>query len=393
VAHVISTVFEALYCVGSVVVIYQLCLRWFGRERLDGLMTMAQVIVAVAAVLAGQIPQLIGRIGGKFTFNFHSWWVGLLPPAWFAGLDDTIAGSRSATSALLAVVGIVATAIVLCLAFGKLAKDYETGLQTMGEGATRKRPRGNRRRWLDTLADRPPLRWWLRDPVSRASFLLVAAYLVRDRDVKLRVYPGLAPVLVFPIVMLVQNRNPGQPGDSTGFAGFGVAFTGIFMGMIPLLALDLVRYSQQWQAADLFRVAPINGPGSLCDGARRAVLCILTLPLVGALALLVSLLGRGNANLPLLLPGLVALPVYALFACVGGVAVPLSEPSEGAKSAGRGVKIMVVMAISMLVALAATVAWNFGWFKWMLLVEVILDVGIYIPMRASVRASRWDSAE
>jgi hypothetical protein len=392
-AHVLSTVLEALFCAGSVVVVYQLCLRWFGRERLDGLMTMAQVIVAVVAVMAGQIPQLFGRFHGKFGFDFHSWWVCLLPPAWFAGLDDLIAGSRPATSATLAVTGIVATAAVLWLAFEKLARDYETGLQTMGEAAAPKRPGAARRRWLDTLAGRAPLRWWLRDPVSRASFLLVAAYLIRDRDVKLRVYPGLAPMLVWPVIMLVQDHGPSKPGDFSGLSGFSIAFSGIYIGIIPLLALDLLRYSQQWQAADIFRVAPMKGPGALGDGARRAVSCILTLPVVGALVVLARLMGSGNSHLPLLLPGIIALPVYAMLACLGGNAVPLSLPSEEAKSAGRGVKMIGVMMVSGLLALAATLSWNYGWFKWLLLVEVIAAMGLYFSMRTSLGSVRWTSLE
>jgi ABC-2 type transport system permease protein len=336
---------------------------------LDGLMTMAQVIVAVVAVLAGQIPQLIGRFHGKLSVNLHSWWVYILPPAWFAGLDDSIAGSRSATSAILAVAGIIASTSVLWLAFKKLARDYETGLQTMGEAPAAKRPQRARRRWLDRLAGQPPLRWWMGDPVSRASFLLVASYLFRDRDVKLRVYPGVAPMLVWPIIMLVQDRGPSNSGGFSGFSGFAIAFTGIYIGIIPLLALDLLRYSQQWQAADLFRIAPMKGPGPLCDGARRAVLLILTFPVVGALVLLARLLGSANAHLPLLLPGIIALPVYAMLACLGGNAVPLSLPSEEAKSAARGLKMIAVMMVSGLLALAATLSWNYGWFRWMLLLE------------------------
>jgi len=81
VAHAISTTLEALLCTGFVVLAYQLCLRWFGRERLDGLMTTVQVLVAIAAVLGGQlVPQLIGRFGGKLSFHLNSWWIGLLPP-------------------------------------------------------------------------------------------------------------------------------------------------------------------------------------------------------------------------------------------------------------------------------------------------------------------------
>src|SRR5262249_14986637 len=64
VAHACSMVLEALFCTGGVVLTYELCLRSFGRERLDGLMTTVQVIFAIAAVLAGQLgPQLIGRPG------------------------------------------------------------------------------------------------------------------------------------------------------------------------------------------------------------------------------------------------------------------------------------------------------------------------------------------
>ena len=45
-AHALSTVLEALFCTGCVVLTYQLCLRWFGRERLEGLMTTRTLIAA-----------------------------------------------------------------------------------------------------------------------------------------------------------------------------------------------------------------------------------------------------------------------------------------------------------------------------------------------------------
>ncbi len=97
--HVASTVLEALFCTGCVVVVYQLCLRWFGRERLDGLMTSAQVVVAVAAVLAGQLlPQMVARSGGVSALTADSWWIALLPPAWFAGLDDAVSGTGATSS-------------------------------------------------------------------------------------------------------------------------------------------------------------------------------------------------------------------------------------------------------------------------------------------------------
>ena len=121
----------------------------------------------------------------------------------------------------------------------------------------------------------PPLTRYLTRPrVERASFLLCAAYLIRDRDVKLRVYPGVAPMMMMPIIMLLPRGGANVPG------GFMVAFAGAYLGMIPLLAVGILKYSQTWQAADVFRVAPMAGPSPLYEGLRKAVLVILTLPML-----------------------------------------------------------------------------------------------------------------
>jgi hypothetical protein len=82
-----------------------------------------------------------------------------------------------------------------------------------------------------------------------------------------------------------------------------------------------------------------------------------------------------------------------MFACLGGAAVPFSLPTEEAKSAGRGLKMMGVMMASGLLAMGATLAWNYGWFQWLLLIEAILAIGLYCSMRASVRSARWTSLE
>src|SRR5262249_41752939 len=159
--------------------------------------------------------------------------------------------------------------------------------------STPRRRRTPGRRWLDIAVNAPPLRWWLRDPVARASFLLTAAYLARDRDVKLRVYPGLAPMLVLPFIFLFSSG-----GVYAG--GFGVAFSGCYLGLMPLMGLNLLQYSQQWQAADVFRSTPLRGPASVFHGARRAVLVFLTLPLLVVVALLAMFMTHGSSQLFLL---------------------------------------------------------------------------------------------
>jgi len=278
----------------------------------------------------------------------------------------------------------------LWIAFGKLAEDYEAGLQRLAETVSRPRRQRGSRRWTDVLVNAPPLKWWLRDSVSRASFLLVTAYLMRDRDVKLRVYPALAPIMVMPFIFLLQ---PGG-GRGSGFENnFGVAFAGAYLGMVPMLSLNVLQFSQQWQASDIFRVAPMPGPAALCNGARRAVLFLLALPMLLIFALVTRLMHHDNSALLLLLPGIMALPVYALVPCLMGEAVPLSKPTEEAKSTSRGLKFFGVMMISMAVSGVAYLASATGWFWWMMLVEFVAVVVAYLGMRAALTRLQWSPAE
>jgi hypothetical protein len=389
VVHLVSVTFEALFCTGCVVLIYQLCLKWFGRERLENLMTTAQVLVSVAAVTAGQVlPQMVVRIDHSLNVSELPWWLYLLPPAWFAGFDDALAGTHAVGAWALAGLAAGVTALVLWLAFSKLARDYERGLQAIGETASAAQTKGGHGRWLARLVQLPPVSWWLRDPVSRASFLLTAAYLFRDRETKLRIYPGLAPVLFIPVIFLMRGGNAGHGGG----AGFGIPFAGVYLGLVPLLGLQMLQYSQQWQAADVFRAAPMAGPGPICRGARGAVLGVLACPMILLVALFIGLVGNWT-QLALFVPGLLALPVLALVPSLFSQGVPLSQPADAAKAAGRGLNMIAVMMISFLLAGVASYSWNDGWFWKFVAVEAVVAAGCYALMRWRVDRMPWPSME
>jgi ABC-2 type transport system permease protein len=392
VIHALSTCMEALFCTSCVVLMYQLCLRWFGREKLEGIMTTAQVLVTIAAVLSAQIlPRLIFRYGQYIRVEENTWWIYFLPPAWFAGLDDALAGSSGLPAWILCGLAVVSTGTVLWLAFSKLSESYETGLQLLGETQRSPGKGGGSQRWLSRMTELPPLCWWLRNPVSRASFLLTIAYLVRDRDVKLRVYPGVAPVLIIPFVFLFQNQGGHhRPGDDITFM---LPFSGIYLGMVPLMALQFLQFSQQWQASDIFRCAPLAGPGAICHGARRAIMLVLVLPMMVLFTGIVWLMIDTPSHLLLLLPGIIALPVYAQLANVGGRAVIFSQPTDAAKSSGRGLMMFVTMIPAFGLAFGATMAWNSGYFLPFLLTELAAAAIIYWLLRWRLSQSRWSTKD
>ncbi len=385
--HLASTCIAALFCSGSVVLLYQLCLRWFGRERLDNLMTGAQVLLAVGMMAASQmVPFVMRTMGTASDVLDGKWWLFLLPPAWFAGFDEVFTGRAAGMSWGLAGTGLAVTAAVLALAFGRMSASYEEGLQSLAESRPAPPRSAGKRRLLDRLMDAPPLCWLLRDPVVRAAFRLTAAYLVRDRDVKLRLYPGLAPVLVMPAVFLIQGafKDIGQ---------FGIAFAGGYLGLIPLMAMNFLQFSQNWQAADLYRLAPVPGPAPFIRGANRAVATLLVLPMLAVMALVVCLLPNGPQSAALLLPGLIAMPVYALVPGAIEKTVPFSKPAEEAKSATRGALMFFLMMSALLVPGMALAAKHFGGFWIFLLVEALLAAAICLAMSSAISRKTWDPLE
>jgi hypothetical protein len=79
--------------------------------------------------------------------------------------------------------------------------------------------------------------------------------------------------------------------------------------------------------------------------------------------------------------------------CLGGKAVPFSQPTEEARSARRGLVMLGLMPIALLLSGLGIWSWSGGWFNWLLLVESIVVLGIYGAMRANVAAARWPSME
>jgi hypothetical protein len=227
----------------------------------------------------------------------------------------------------------------------------------------------------------------LRDAVTRSAFLLSLAYLSRNRDTKLRVYPGVVPMLILPIVLL------GTGGGALRESGVGLALSGVYLGLIPMMVLELLRYSEDAAATDMFRAAPIAGPHRLMVGARWAVLCCCSLPLLllfGAIALWGSDDPRRGL---LLVPGVIAMPVYANLPALGGRGVPLSTPSDTAKAAGRNAVNFGALLGALALAVLATVAHQMGWFTAFLAAETLLAAAIYAAQWRSQARARWPSLE
>ena len=199
-------------------------------------------------------------------------------------------------------------------------------------------------------------------------------------------------MMVMPIMLMFTNHSvttrASHGATLPGFDQFFVAMSASYICLLPLTALQLLKFSQQWRAAEVFISAPIAGPAPLIQGGRVAVVTFLCFPMILALSIF-CVISEGPRSLLLVLAGVLALPVFSLLPSVIGNSTPLSNPTEEAKSANNMPIMMLSTFAALGVAAAATAASYFGLIGVFLIVEAAISGVVSLFLQRIVARQTW----
>jgi hypothetical protein len=120
---------------------------------------------------------------------------------------------------------------------------------------------------------------------------------------------------------------------------------------------------------------------------------VLTLPALALVVAISLLVAKSVSELVYLLPAIITIPVSSLVPCLGGRGIPLSLPTQEAKSVERGAATWIGMLIAFAFSGLGIWAHYVGWLTWLLTVESLVAIGAYSAMRASIATARWSSLE
>jgi hypothetical protein len=375
--HLLSMILLCVFCAAAVVCVYGIVIKVFDRERFDNFAAWSQVAMSILFIGGYQVaPRLLQRFEGM-TLKPYAQYLFALPPAWFAGFDAAVAGDLP-YGALLALTGIAITAALAYVAIGRLSPSYGEGLAKIAQARSIAPSRGQVRRHHELR--NPMLRWWLRDPIEQWSFRLAAAYMRRDRDIKLRLYPSLTIFVIFPLISMLDRKRG-------GFSAFVPLMTVWMLGIMPYQALQTLQMSQQYLAADIFAISPIRSAAPVFHGVRKATIVYLLLPAMCVAGLLIGYLAPGGSQgLQLAVPGLIALPVLSLFPGLTNDYLPLSRPAVRGDQSSRNIGLMFVSMVAMAILLAtAYIAWTFDVLWYLIAVEFVVVILIYYVLKGMIR--------
>ena len=377
--HLASVSLMTVFACALVVCVYGLVIRLFGRERFESFAVWAQVGMIVMIIGGFQVvPRLVDEQGAASLERVARWLVPT-PPGWFASFDALLAGSARGWSVFaFASVAVLATALLAWIAVARLAGGYGEAAPRAA-GTPKPAPESAAAPFRAWRSRNPFLRWWLRDPIEWGAFRLAAAYMRRDREIKLRVYTSLSMFVVL-LVMSFLDAQRGRPG----FLPLVMLAFAITAGLSSIEALES---SSQFAAAEIFASTPIESSAPLFHGVRKACMLFVQLPLtIVSLALVCLSRATPPDPLPLALPVLILLPTTTLLPGAIAPYVPLSKaPRRGEQSSRRVMLVLVTMLGTMGMVGLAYLATRLGWYVPFLAVELVAVVAAHVWLLRTIR--------
>jgi hypothetical protein len=194
---------------------------------------------------------------------------------------------------------------------------------------------------------------------------------------RMRIYPSLAIVVVFPLIAILDPQRNSR---------MGAIMSVLMAGTMPTTAMMTFKMSPHYLAAELFRYAPLHGTASLFHGVRKAMILFLTVPavLVSAAILWFGLPDRSITLIAV--PALLAVPTLSLLDGLRGDYLPLSIAPTSGRQGAIGIFAMIIgfVCFAGLAGIGA-LAQAKGWLWQMVAAELALLAVIHPLMLRVIR--------
>jgi hypothetical protein len=284
-AHLVTVFLACTFVFCFLVAAQCLLLLLFGRRTALAASMVFQILFAISLVqLVVFLPDL-GRVlreGGRSHEGLSA--IAALPPTWFFGVYEVLAGTADAGAFALARIAVGSTLLSTALAIGLYAASYDLLSRRALEGAA---PTRGRARQL-ALARAAQLSRTVSRPLTVAVRQFTVRTLTRSRShrMMLAIYAGIALAFVISSAVSVAFRN----GGGVWQPGLAMLSMPLIIQFLMLVALRVITsVPSEPKARWVFRAAePADRPGAL-NGLGDTMMMLVVWPTVG-FALLQGLL-------------------------------------------------------------------------------------------------------
>ena len=330
-------------------ILYLVLMKFTSEERLRNIINSFQIILTFVFMggyrVVGQMVDMKSMMNNLAVET--KWWHYLVPPIWMGNSMEVAINHRfDATKFSFIFLTLTMPFVVVYLVnnvFSGIFNEKIAGMDAAKK--TVKLPNSQQKEgFVAKLA-----KIFTGTPAERGTFEFVWKITARDRKFKLRVYPSLAYLFIYPIFIFGSAKG----GIMERIESLQESETPALMIIYFCFALMLTirtqtSQSEEFKASWIFNLAPITQPGEVLSGAFRSILVKFMLPIFLFLIIFLSLIW-GVYLLDDLVFGALTLINLSLLYSIGGTnKLPFSSEINN-KTGGTFVRNMLFVAATGLI--------------------------------------------
>jgi ABC-2 type transport system permease protein len=355
-----------LFSIFLINAIYVLILKITTPEKFKSIINAIQIVFVILLMAAYQLlPRLLYSDNMLINNIANLSWIRFYPAYWFSEGCMFLSGLSSHPEALISLVlSIVVPLVSIWSVVRFFAPSFNQKLAMISGGVTEKSTKA--------VSKHPGvIKWGVKKWYERIGSLITkpgteyAGYIFawkmmgRSRDFKMKVLPQLGYLVVFGALFFIQ-------GHAIKNAMLLLIY---FSSMALTAAIYQLPYSDKHKAAWLFHITPVVTPGTLINGAVKAILIMYYLP-ISVVLLVVGGILQGPAALPSLLLGcLNILVITLLFTYMTLRKLPFSESQDGTAGGTTFIRTMLMLVPP---ALLGVFHWLISDMTWVILLLLLI---------------------
>lgn len=258
-------------------IIYCLVLNFFDGEKLKDIINYVQIILSIVLLIG---YQMIGRMFDIFKYDVAftpSWWAYLIPPVWFAAPFQIFIEKGTGIQYIsLSLLNILVPIIALVIHIKFIIPYFEKNLSKLNNNSAKRGGIIDVRSKVARIISQI----FCFDRMESIFFIFTQKMISNERKLKLRIYPNLAFASMMPLIIIFRSfgGNKAIP-QVIGELSDSKAYLSIYITVLILsLLIVMIKTSEKYKGAWIYRVLPIEEPTPIYRGAFKGFLIKYVFP-------------------------------------------------------------------------------------------------------------------
>jgi ABC-2 type transport system permease protein len=329
-------------------ILYLVLMKFTSEEKLRNVINSFQIVLTFIFMggyrLVGQMVSMEAIMNNLAVQT--RWWHYFLPPIWMGNTMDAVINHRFDTSKIIFIFLTITMPFVVVY----LVNNVFSGVfndKIAGMDIARKEEHLPNTIHREGFAEKLS-KIFTGTPAEKGAFEFVWKITARDRKFKLRVYPLLGYMLIYPLFFFGSSKGGLSERIASMRESESLSLVVIYFCFTIFLSIKgQITQSEDFKASWIFNLAPITQPGEVLSGAFRSVLVKFMLPTFLFLGVIITFLWGIHLLDDLVFGGLTIINLNLLNAIGGTNKLPFSTEvtNKGGGTFARNLLFFMVSGV------------------------------------------------